>query len=223
MNTTSQHYARDLRRYYRMPATQMSLTLVLSLLIMAVFIVLALRPTIVAIVKLQKTIMESRKTVQQLESKVSDLEKASSQLEIIKAALPILNMSITNNGASYDPLNPQIELLASQTGVQLTGESLGPTLLYSRIITPFTPKKDQGVVELPVSIRVTGNYQAVIMFLTQLLNMERMVGVSSVVVTKEAGSREENVGVAMSIAGNAYYLANEAQLETALTEQKGGK
>ncbi|KKU45346.1 MAG: hypothetical protein UX62_C0037G0005 [Microgenomates group bacterium GW2011_GWA2_46_7] len=66
MNTTSQHYARDLRRYYRMPATQMSLTVVLSLFIMAVFIVLALRPTIVAIVKLQKTIVEARKTVEQL-------------------------------------------------------------------------------------------------------------------------------------------------------------
>ena len=201
----------------------MSLTVVLSLFIMAVFIVLALRPTIVAIVKLQKTIVEARKTVEQLERKVGGLEKAASQLEMIKEALPTLNTSITNNGAGYDPLNPQIELLASQAGVQLQGESMGPTLLYSRVITPFTPKKDQGVVSLPLSIRVTGNYQTVIVFLTQLLKMERVVGVNAVVITKESGSRGENVSVAMSIAGEAYYLANEAQLKAALTEQRGGK
>ncbi|KKU45345.1 MAG: hypothetical protein UX62_C0037G0004 [Microgenomates group bacterium GW2011_GWA2_46_7] len=100
---------------------------------------------------------------------------------------------------------------------------MGPTLLYSRVITPFTPKKDQGVVSLPLSIRVTGNYQTVIVFLTQLLKMERVVGVNAVVITKESGSRGENVSVAMSIAGEAYYLANEAQLKAALTEQRGGK
>ena len=77
MNTTGQHYARDLRRYYHMPVTQISLTVVLSLFIMAVFIVLALRPTIIAIVKLQKTIGEARITGQQLESKISDLEKVA--------------------------------------------------------------------------------------------------------------------------------------------------
>lgn len=223
MKTTNQHYARDLRRYYRLPATQVSLTVVLSLLIVAGFVAFALRPTMVAIVTLKKTIVESRKTLQQLENKVVNLQKAAEQLELIKPMLSSLNMSIASNGASYNPMTDQIELLAAQTGVQIQSESLGSTLLYSRVVSPFTPQRNQSVVTLPINVRVTGSYAAVVEFLAQFLNMERLVGVESVAITKEASSRNESVVVGLSISGSAYYLADEAQLKTALVEQKGGK
>ena len=62
----------------------------------------------------------------------------------------MLNTTIPNNGAEYSPLTTAIEILAHQTGTQLKSESLGPTLLFSRIISPFIPSKDQSVVELPL-------------------------------------------------------------------------
>ncbi len=220
MNTRSQHYARDLRRYYRLPATQVSLTLVLSVVIISVFVVFALRPTLVAIVSLRKTLTESRKTLAQLEAKTSNLERAADQLELIKPELPKLNMSITNTSAGYDPLTTQIEYLAQITGVQLQSETVGPTLLYSRIISPFTPKKGQSVVALPLSIRVTGNYTTVKAFLVQLLAIPRLVGVESAVITKEAGSRGDNVIVSLSINGSAYYLGDANSLNTTLEENR---
>ncbi len=223
MKPSTQRYAQNLNRYYRMSAVRVSLTLVLSLFVMAIFIVFALRPTIVTIVTLKKTIAESEKTLQQLSVKMTNLQKASVQFELLKPVLPMLNTTIPNNGAEYSPLTTAIEILARQTGTQLKSESLGPTLLFSRIISPFIPSKDQSVVELPFTARVIGSYPNVSAFLMKLLSMERIVVIESVTITREAGAKDINASIALNISGSAYYLADKAQLEKSITENKGKK
>lgn len=223
MKPLTTRYSRDLRRYYRMPAVQVSLTLVLSLFVIAIFIVFALRPTIVTIVTLKKTIAESEKIRQQLSVKVTNLQKASVQFESLKPILPMLNLTIPNNGAAYLPLTTAIEILARQTGTQIESESLGATLLFSRIISPFVPSKNQSVVELPFTARVVGSYPNISAFLTKLLSMERIIIIESVTITRETGSKEENTNVALNISGSAYYLADKVQLEESIAENKGKK
>lgn len=221
MKIPTQKYSRDLRRYYRMPSVQVSLTLVLSLFVMAAFIAFALRPTIVAIGSLRADIVEARDTLTKLDNKVTNLQRASTQLDAAKSFLPILNTSIPNNGAMYSPLTTSIELIARQTGTVLESETLGSTLLFSRILAPFTPSKNQSVVELPFSVRVAGSYPAVTTFLNQLLKMERIIMVESVTITKEAVTKTETDTVALNVNGSAYYLADEAQLLKAMP--KGNK
>jgi Tfp pilus assembly protein PilO len=223
MNIASQKYSVDLRRYYRLPAVQVSLTLALSLFVMAIFIVLALRPTIVTILTLRKTITESRKVLQQLDTKVANLQTASVQLENIKNFLPILNTAIPNKGAMYSPITTSLENLAISSGTTLESESLGPTLLFSKILTPFNANKNQKVIELPFTLRVTGSYPNISTFLTKFLSMERIIKVESIGITKEAGAKNTGTIVVLNISGNAFYLADEVQLEKALVETKGKK
>lgn len=212
MKLPTQQYSRDLRKYYRLPSVQVSLTLVLSLFVMAAFIIFALRPTIVAIVTLRATIVESRATLQQLDNKVTNLERASTQLDAVKPLLPAINMSIPNNGASYSPLSVSVEKLAESSGTVLESETLGSTLLFSRLLTPFAPSKNQSVVALPFTVRVTGTYQGVLTFLTNLLSMERLIMIDSITLTKEAAARTVVPTVSLNINGSAYYMADEAQL-----------
>jgi Tfp pilus assembly protein PilO len=223
MNLQTQKYSQDLRRYYRLPATQISLTLVLSLFVMSIFIVAALRPTLMSITTLKKTISESEATLKKLDTKVENLQKISVQLEAIKSFLPTLNTNIPTSGAKYAPLNSAVESLAFQTGAKLDSESIGPTLLFSRILTPFAPNKHQGVVALPFSVRVTGSYSQVFDFLTKLLRMERIISTESISIVKEASSKGEVMLVGLSINGEAYYLADEAQLEKSMAQPKGTK
>lgn len=222
MNLPTQRYSQDLRRYYRLPAVQVSLTLVLSLFLLAIFIVFALRPTLLSIATLQKTIAESKATLKQLDTKVSYLQKAATQLETLKPFLPILNTNIPNNGAMYAPLTKAIESLANQTGVTLGNESLGGTLLFSRILSPFTPSKNQSVVALPFSVKASGSYPNVMAFLTKLLSMERIVVVDAVTIAQEAGAKGSGAAVSLSVSGSAYYLADEVQLSK-ITAEKGKK
>lgn len=223
MKLQTQKYSQDLRRYYRLPAVQVSLTLVLSLFVSALFIVFALRPTVLSILTLQKTIVESEKTLVQLESKVKNLQKASSQLETIKPFMTILNTTIPNDGALYSPLSAAVETLVLQTETKLESSSLGSTLLFSRVLTPFAPSKNQSVVILPFSVRITGSFTAVSAFLTQLLTMERIVMIDSATITKEAGSKTAIPSVSLNLSGNAYYLADEAQLLKSMPDKKGSK
>lgn len=223
MKLTTQRYTQDLRRYYRLPAVRVSLTLVLSLFVMAVFIVFALRPTIVSIVTLKKTIAESQSTLKKLDAKVTNLQRAATQLESIKPYLPMLNTNIPNTGAMYSPLTLAVENLALQNEVQLESDSLGATLLFSRLLAPFVPNKNQSVVALPFTARVSGSYPNVLAFLTKLLEMERIIMVDSITITKEAGTKSSSGGVALNVSGNAYYLADEAQLLKSMAESKGTK
>lgn len=222
MKLPTQKYSQDLRRYYHLPAVRVSLTLVLSLFLMAIFIVVALRPTIISIATLKKTISESEKTLQQLDAKVTNLQGAATQLEKIKPVLPLLNLNIPNTGAMYSPLTSAIETLSIQSGVRLESESLGSTLLFSRLLSPFAPNKNQVVIALPFTARVTGDYPNVATFLTNLLSMERIIMFESVTITKETGVKTSTMNVALDISGSTYYLADEAQLLKSMPE-KGKK
>lgn len=222
MKIRTQRYAQDLRKYYKMPVTQVSLTVVLSLVVMAVFIIFALRPTIISITNLSVMIAESRATLALLDTKVANLQKVAIQMDLLKSSLPILNTAIPNQGAMYAPLSTAVELLAQQTGTTLETESLDATLLFSRLLSPFSPSKNQKVVELPFNVRLVGSYKGVTDFLEKLLSMERIVDVESSVITRESGTQGGAGGVSLSVSGRAYYLAEEGQLEKALF-QKGKK
>lgn len=223
MNLPIQSYTRDLRKYYRLPSVQVSLTLVLSIFVIAVFITFALRPTIVSIVTLKKTIVESEKVLQQLDTKVKNIQLAATQLESVKQFLPNIDVDIPSQGAMYYPLTRAVENLANQNGITLDSETLGSTLLFSRILSPFAPSKNQSVIILPFSVRVTGSYQNISAFLTKLLSMERIIMVDSIGITKETNSKGVEPSVALNVAGSAYYLADQLQLEKTISDSTGGK
>lgn len=223
MKPQRRQYSFDLKHYYRLPATQVSLTIVMSLVIVAIFAVFALRPTLVTIVTLRKTILESRKTLEQLQSKTTNVQRAAELLETIKPSLARVDLGITKEGADYRSITTQIEMITRQAGVQLQSESLGATLLYSRVIAPYNPNKDQGVVALPVTLRVSGSYTNIVDFLRALTNMERSIGVDSIVVTKEAGGREGGTTVSLNVSGYVYYLADEGLITPILKEKRGNK
>ena len=220
---SSSRYAQDLSRYYRLPAVQVSLTLVLSLFLVAIFIIFALRPTIVSIVSLQKTIIESKKTLQQLETKINFLQKASTQLESLKPFLEILNANIPNEGVGYESIVKSIEAISFQTGTILESESISSSLLFSKIASPFSPNKNQSVISMPYTLRVSGSFAGITSFLNKLLAMERLMTIESVTINKQAGSKSTSAPVAINITGNVFYLADKATIDKSIEEKKGKK
>lgn len=223
MKPQRRQYSFDLKHYYRLPATQVSLTIVMSLIIVAVFAVFALRPTLITIVTLRKTILESRKTLEQLQNKTTNVQRAAELLETIKPSLARIDLGITKEGADYRSITTQIEMITKQTGVQLQSESLGATLLYSRVISPYNLNKNQIVLALPVTLRVSGSYTNIVNFLRALTNTDRSIGIDSIVVTKEAGGKEGGVTVSLNVSGSVYYLADEGLITPILKEKRGNK
>lgn len=223
MNIPTQKYVQDLRKYYRLPLVQVSLTVVLSLFVVAIFITFALRPTLTSIVGLKKTIEKSRETLALLNTKVASLQRASSQLEQLTPYMDKINGAIPNIGAAYTPLTIAIEGTASLSGSNLDSETLGPTILYSKILSPFSPSKSQKVISMPYGLRVTGNYQSVVTFLNNILKMERLLSVENVSIAHEVGAKIAANTISLSITGNVFYLADQNQLDKLLQEIAGAK
>jgi len=227
MKFDTSKYSRDLRRYYQIPAVSVSLTLVLSLLVMAVFIAFALRPTLVSITSLKKTIAESQKTSQTLKTKVKNLQAASAQYETIVSMLPKLNASVPNKGVDYSGFVKAVEAMADQTGVMLDSESLGASILFSRLSTPFFHDKTHSAIELKFQIGTTGSYPQLQSFLNQLLQWERILMLESFSIspTNVRGNASDatKANLKLEISGNAYYLADEAEITKATQTKKGTK
>jgi len=209
-------YSVNLLKYYRVPSVQKSLSLVLSIFISAIFIMLAIRPTLVAITKLKATIAESEKTLVQLKAKTSALQKARVVWEKIKPMQPEIEASFPVSGPDYQNITKSIEILAKEGGVAITGESLGEALIYSSIIDPYAGQK-RTVVEMPYSVTVLGNYPQLATFLEQIFNMSRVFGIESLSMGKDVTKTNTGVtSLSLSLGGKLYYLANEEQLSTIL-------
>lgn len=209
-----QQYSVNLVKYYRIPSVQKSLYVVLSLFISAVFIIFAIRPTLIAIAKLKQTIAESETTLTQLKAKTVAVKKASEVWKRLKPMQPKIEASFPVNGPDYQNITESLEVLAKEEGITIVSESIGEALIYSRIIDPYTGK-NRTVIEMPLSLTIVGSYQQLLAFLDQILNMSRIYGIENLSISKEASKANVNAtGLLFSLSGKIYYLANEEQLST---------
>ena len=218
----SRHYDLDLQRYYRMPVVQVSLQLVLSVFIIAFFLMFALRPTIETIITLQKNIDDSKQTLQKLDTKVSALQRAATVLTALQPSLPYIESSIPSTEAGYRAFTSELELLAAQAGVRLVSENFGGTVLYSQLAAPFTLSKNESVVPMTVNLQVSGTYSAVSTFLQSLIRLDRVMNIASATMAHEAASTTTG-GVNLSLTGTVYYLADQAQITKTMTSVTGVK
>lgn len=208
-------YSTDLRHYFRLPAVQTSLTVVLSLFITAFFILVALRPTFVTITKLNKNIEESEKVLKQLQTKAMSLQKVA---QLWEQALPLtkyLESSIPSKGPEYKLLVQTMEQLAVETGVVLVSETVGESLTFSKIADPYSGN-NRSVIGMPFIIRVSGSYAQIAEFLEQLTTIDRLISIESMSLAKDAELEGGRIGVSLSLSGKTHYLADEGQLATIL-------
>lgn len=225
MKFDTSKYSRDLSKYYKLPLVKVSLTLVLSIFVITLFLGLALRPTLISITSLIKTIEESQKTYQSLQEKIDNLKSAAPQLEKIKSSLPALNTSIPNKNAGYGDFVSSIEKMALNSGVILDTESLGASLLFSKTVSPFVQEKDHEVLDLHFSLTVKGSYPQIEDFLYSMLSMQRILQIQSTSISPESGrsttSTKSVSNLKLEITGNTFYLADATQIKDSLVESKG--
>lgn len=216
-------YELGLARYYKIPAVQSSLTVVLSLFVTAFFLLFALRPTFITIVKLQKDITESRQTFETLEGKIKDLTRASKILEQLTPSLPMIEASIPTKEAGYPSAISTLEIVAKQSGVTLNTASIGESVLYSRIFAPYAVSKNLSIVTLPFTVRVIGDYASLSIFLRNLMNIDRVIKVEAISFAREGNTRGSNVTTtSLTMTGELYYMADQTQLSKALPVPKKG-
>lgn len=214
-------YSTDLKRYYRMPAIQTSLSVVLSIFIISFFIFVALRPTFVTITGLKQTIAESQTTLKKLQTKSASLQRISATWDTILPLQKFVDNSIPADGPRYQAFTKAVEILAVENNVNVASETLGDALTYSKIVDPYSGM-NRTVVSLPVSLRVTGEYPQVSAFLTALTSIDRLMSFESISFTKDVKLASGETGLSFLVSGKIHYLANESQLTVVFPAKNEG-
>ncbi|MFH2019443.1 MAG: type 4a pilus biogenesis protein PilO [bacterium] len=208
-------YSTNLAKYYRVPSIQISLSIVLSIFVCAFFVLVAIRPALIAITELKQNITESEKTLKQLQTKTAALQKASKLWEEIELKQTQIDASFPSDGPNYQTIAEAVEVLANESGVVISSESLGSALTYSSIIDPYVGK-ERTMIEMPFSVRVKGGYLEITSFLEQILSMRRVLGVESISFEKDIAKENLGLSLSLNISGQFHYLANEEQLKNIL-------
>jgi Tfp pilus assembly protein PilO len=198
---------------------RVSLSIVLSVFIVAFFILVALRPTFVTIATLNNEIEQSEATLSKLEAKVLALERAAQVWDTLKAGQPDIEEAIPQADPEYGKFAAAMEVLAQEAGVNFNGYSMGKALIRSEIVEVETGKK-QEVIETAVTMRITGGFPQMYEFITKLMELDRMIAIESVSVAKEAAVSSALPQVGMSVSGTVQYLADENQLAKILSEEE---
>lgn len=209
----------DFRRYYAMPSVQSSLTVVLSIFIVAFFIFAAIRPTFRTVAELKKSITESQDVLKKLKTKSAALEEIGVTWEKISPLSSYVNNSIPVEGPRYKELSRSIEVIAYDTGVSIKGEQVGGAVTYSSVVDPYSGNARK-VINMPYSISVTGSFIQLNNFLDQITTLDRIITIDNITFAKDTKAADGSSQASLSIVGNTHYVANEAIINKLIVGSK---
>lgn len=157
------------------------LEVILSISSITVFILFALKPTVLTIISLNKEINEKKVILSGLDLKVRNLETAVEILNQNVNVLPDIETAVSTP-PSPDIISKQIQGLSAKNSVTLLGLSVGQVTIAGKDTLKTKKTSDLkpiGAGEMPISISVKGSYQSISAFLKDLENLRVIVKIDS--------------------------------------------
>ena len=157
-------YRRYLQSAQEQPMFKASLFLVLSLLLIIVLVVVALKPTLVTIASLWGEIKQQREVEKKLDKKISALIVGQQLLLENEERLALLDEALPA-AAQYGKWGKRMESLASQSGVKIT------VILED---------------EKKFTITAEGPYAQLRLFLGRVENLRRLMTIENMQITQKS-------------------------------------
>lgn len=170
---------------------------IFSILAIIIFIIFAIRPTILTIINLQKNIQDNQQVLNALEQKSRDLTDGKRNLDNLDPNIKIrINTRLPDNAAVAILIN-DLQISATKNA-SISALQIQPVTIYTNA-TGSTVKKNLG--ELLFSFNVQGSYADLLSVLDNISKSSRLINLTGIVLNKSA----EGI-TGMSVNGKAYYL-----------------
>lgn len=186
-------YYKEMLPYIKKEKNQQYFKVILTLGAAIFFILFAINPAVSTIVKLRREINDSSFVEKRLSEKISNLSNLSTQYQSIQEDLPYILDAI--------PKDPEVPTLVAQVQSIANESSVGITKLdvaSVNLIGSAASISSSFVFE----INGQGDYENLRKFISDLINMQRIVSVSSISISKDTGI-DSNLGI--KIRGFAYF------------------
>ncbi|MBI2621137.1 MAG: type 4a pilus biogenesis protein PilO [Candidatus Levybacteria bacterium] len=192
-NLRYEKYYKDILPYLKKEKNQRYFTIILTLGASIFFALFAINPTLSTIAKLRREIEDSRFVEKKLSEKINNLSKLSSEYQKIQADLPFIMDTIPQKPEA-PTLVAQIQSIAGDNSVEISKLDLASVKLESQ----------EASVSSSFSFGLTGNgnYDNLQKFISDLVNMQRIVSVESISISKDTGVDGD---LELIINGSAYF------------------
>lgn len=200
MSTNKQRQLTDtLLAFYNQPVARASLELFLTIGTVAFFALFAIRPTLLTMSNLIKELDDKKVLDTQLSEKIASLQSSQIQYAQLEQRLPLLDEAI--------PLRPQfyeaivlVEKVASDNNLVIQNLSLQTIPADKELDQPLTSQARQF---LPFRVTLSGDYESIKNFVSQVQSLRRLFTVESIVFNAKEEKQQRRLEATLNI--YAYY------------------
>jgi Tfp pilus assembly protein PilO len=200
------------RTYLQMVKSQplwtASLWVILSLILLIVLLVMALRPTLVTISGLLGQIQQQKEISTRLDNKITLVQRAITEMNSVKNNLPSLEKALPKN-ANWNEIATLLSQIATSSGLTTSDLIIDkiPMLPNEPIITTgqkYVPQVPLGVIPIRFSLSLTGGYTQMRKAVSDLESVGRIVMITSIeIYTDKKGNQ------IMDLSGKFGYLPDQ--------------
>lgn len=170
---------------------------IFTLVIMIIFIVYAIKPTVETILVLQKKLANSTEVLQKINQKAENLSKGKQNLDNMDPNLKTKISSAIPNAVQLRSVIQILEQTAKQYGASVSALQIQPQSFETK-----AEDKLGTISEIPFTFNVEGEYTKLILLLQALKSSDRLISIDNLSLSKLS----EGEGLIMSLSGKAYYL-----------------
>lgn len=176
---------------------------ILSFFALAFFFVFAIRPTLISFFNLQKQISDSRMVEEKLDAKINALLKAQEQYQLLSSDITMMEEVIPPD-PKFPELVQRIESLIVEQEATMTAFTTTEFSLLKEQNRGEAKIKDLSTINFDVTFEPAYDINKSV--LARLLNLRRMINISSMIIDSETnGATEGQSTIETEITASAYY------------------
>lgn len=200
MNSKSQIYSRYftyIKPLTRSPIVKTYGSVIFTLLIITIFILFAIKPTVETILILQKKLADTTAVLDKVNKKANDLSLGKQNYDNLDEAIKNKISQAIPSSVDLKSLTFTLEQSAKVYEASISALQIQPLVLGAK--SENTVGK---LSEVNFTFNVEGTYQNLILLLQNLKLSSRLVSIDKLSISKVSGGS----GLIMSISGKAYYI-----------------
>lgn len=181
----------------RLPIIKTYGSTIFTLIVTAIFVIYAIKPTVETILVLQKKLEEETLVLEKITKKADDLSRARENFEKLDPTLKSKIEAAIPNTVQLRSVIQTLEQSAQRNEASISALQIQP-------LTVETKKDNQlgALSEINFTFNVEGSYQKLISMLQDLKSSDRPISIDNLSLSKLS----EGGGLIMSLSGKVYYL-----------------
>lgn len=170
---------------------------IFTLLVTAIFILFAIKPTIATILVLQKKQADSNQVLKKVNQKANDLSAGKANYEKLSTNVKSKIAAAIPDIANLKSVIQTLEKTAKTYEASVSALQIQPLTLTTKANNQLG-----SLSEISFTFNVEGDYKKLILLLKDLKSSARLISIDNLSISKLA----EGGGLLMSISGKTYYI-----------------